>query len=196
MTTNRFLSQLACCAAAFMSIALTASAQEQSPAPQTPPAEPERWNLFYQATSIGQYHGTFHSPYSGPFSLQDYPERDASLTTTLFLGLRLERNTTLYFDPEIAGGRGFSGVDGLANSSNGELPRVASATPKPYVARLYVTHDFGFGKETEPVEADQNQLVGERPMTRYTIAAGRFTLTDFFDDNKSANAIHGMGGDV
>ena len=65
---------------------------------------------------------------SGLFSLQDYPERDASLTTTLFLGLRLEKNTTLYFDPEIAGGRGFSGVNGLANSSNGELPRVASAT--------------------------------------------------------------------
>jgi len=106
------------------------------------------------------------------------------LTTTLFLGLRLEKNTALYFDPEIAGGRGFSGVDGLANSSNGELPRVASATPKPYVARLYVSHDIGFGKEAEPVEGDENQLAGERPMTRYTITAGRFTLTDFFDDNK------------
>jgi hypothetical protein len=29
----------------------------------------------------------------------------------------------LVFDPEIAGGPGFSGVNGLANSSNGELPR-------------------------------------------------------------------------
>src|SRR5664280_2716374 len=73
---------------------------------------PERWNLFYQATSVGQYHGEFNSPYSGPFSLQNYPERDVSLTTTLFLGLRLEKKTVLYFDPEIAGGRGFSGVDG------------------------------------------------------------------------------------
>src|SRR5260370_30394798 len=90
------------------------------------PVEPERWNLFYQATSIGQYHGTFHSPYSGPFSLQNYPERDVSLTTTLFFGLRLEKNTVLYFDPEIAGGKGFSNVNGLANSPNGELPRVAS----------------------------------------------------------------------
>ena len=67
-------------------------AQEQSPpADEAPaPVEQERWNLFYQATSIGQYHGTFNSPYAGPFSLQDYPERDVSLTTTLFLGLRLE----------------------------------------------------------------------------------------------------------
>jgi len=144
----------------------------------------ERWNLFYQATSIGQYHGMFHSPYAGQFSLQNYPERDVSLTTTLFLGLRLEKNTLLYFDPEIAGGRGFSNVNGLANFSNGELPRVASATPKPYLARLYISHDFGFGKEKESFESDENQLAGQRPMNRYTITAGRFTLTDFFDNNR------------
>lgn len=148
------------------------------------PAQPERWNLFYQATSIGQYHGTFRSPYAGPFSLQDYMERDVSLTTTLFLGLRVHRNTVLYFDPEVAGGRGFSGVTGLANSSNGELPRVASAAPKPYVARLYISHDFAFGDETESLESDENQLAGSRPMKRYTITAGRFTLTDFFDNNR------------
>ena len=145
---------------------------------------PERWNLYYQATSVGQYHGTFHSPYSGELSLQNYMERDVSLTTTLFLGLRLEKNTALYFNPEIAGGKGFSGVNGLANSSNGELPRVATATPKPYLARLYITHDFGFGKDTEPVEGDENQLAGNRPVNRYTISAGRFTVTDFFDDNR------------
>jgi len=165
---------------------LTASAsiafgQESKPAPE---GVEERWNLFYQATSVGQYHGTFHSPYSGPYSLQDRMERDVSLTTTLFLGLRLEKNTTLYFDPEIAGGRGFSGVNGLANSSNGELPRVASATPKPYLARLYISHDFGWGQETEAVEGEANQLGGKRPTNRYTVTAGRFTLTDFFDDNK------------
>ena len=100
------------------------------------------------------------------------------------LGIRIEKNTELYFDPEIAGGRGFSGVNGLANSSNGELPRVATAEPKPYLARLYITHDFGFGDEKESVESDENQLSGERPMTRYTIVIGRFTLTDFFDNNR------------
>jgi high affinity Mn2+ porin len=157
------------------------------PDPNAPPAEPERWNFFYQATSIGQYHGTFASPYAGPYSLQDYPERDVSLTTTLFFALRLEQNTFLYFDPEIAGGRGFSGVDGLANSSNGELPRVASAEPKPYLARLYVSHDFAFGSETEPTDADENQLAGPRPVDRYTVSVGRFTVTDFFDQNKYSN---------
>src|SRR5437763_11648804 len=99
MKTHRYPAQLDFCA-----VALTALAQEQSPPAPTPSAEPERWNLFFQATSIGQYHGTFHSPYSGLFSLQNYPDRDVSLTTTLFLGMRLEKNTALYFNPEIAGG--------------------------------------------------------------------------------------------
>ena len=77
------------------------------------PAPPEKWNLYYQATSIGQYHGTFNSPYSGPFSLEDHPERDVSLTGTLFFGLDLSHNTQFYFDPEIAGGRGGRGVSVL-----------------------------------------------------------------------------------
>jgi high affinity Mn2+ porin len=193
---TRDLLTLLCCAS------LTCWAEQQPPAPQNPPpqggqiprqeenkppAEPvqqERWNLFYQATSVGQYHGTFRSPYSGAFSLRNTLERRVSLTTTLFFALRLEQNTFLYFDPEIAGGRGFSGVNGLANSSNGELPRVASATPKPYLARLYVSHDFGFGTGKESVESEENQLAGQRPMNRYTISAGRFTLTDFFDNSR------------
>ncbi|MBV9158157.1 MAG: carbohydrate porin [Acidobacteriaceae bacterium] len=151
------------------------------------PAEPEtneRWNLFWQATSIGQYHGTFHSPYEGPDSLQDYSERAVSLTTTLFFGLRLDDNTQFYFNPEVAGGRGFSNVDGLANFPNGELPRVASVTPKPYLARLYVQHDFGWGDERESFDSEENQLGGERPVNRYTIAVGRFSVTDFFDNNR------------
>jgi high affinity Mn2+ porin len=147
------------------------------------PQPPENWNLYYQATSIGQQHGTFNSPYQGPLSLQSNAEHDASLTTTLFLGFRLGTGTQLYFDPEIAGGRGFSNVDGLANASNGELPRVASATPKPYLARLYVSHDFAFGDAREHVESDENQLAGDRPVVRYTITAGRFSNSDFFDDN-------------
>ena len=148
------------------------------------PVDPERWNLFFQATSIGQHHGAFNASYSGENSLANHSESEASLTTTLFFGLRLTDNTQLYFDPEIAGGRGFSGVTGIANAPNGELPRVASATPKPYIARLFISHAFGFGDEKEPVESDENQLAGARPSTRYTVAVGRFTLTDFFDNNR------------
>ncbi|HJT89924.1 MAG TPA: carbohydrate porin [Bryobacteraceae bacterium] len=92
--------------------------------------------------------------------------------------------TQFYFDPEIAGGRGFSGTNGIANFPNGEMPRVTAAAPKPYIARLYVTQDFGFGDERETISSDANQLGGSRPMTRYSITAGRFTVTDFFDNNR------------
>src|SRR5689334_2522173 len=67
--------------------------QEQNEEP-TNAVPQERWNLFWQATSIGQYHGTFSSPYADPkYSLQNYDERVVSLTTTLFFGFRLHQNT-------------------------------------------------------------------------------------------------------
>src|SRR5438309_1378480 len=60
--------------------------QEENKKPGIPVAS-ERWNLFWQATSIGQYHGTFRSPYASGFSLRNYSERVVSLTSTLFFGL-------------------------------------------------------------------------------------------------------------
>ncbi len=165
--------------------AASVAAAQDPVAPPTPPEPaPERWNIFFQATSIGQYHGTFPSPYEGVNSLKDYPERDASLTTTLYVGFRLFENTQVYVNPEIAGGRGFSGVTGVADFPNGELPRVASAAPALYLARAYFTQDFGFGSERESFDSEENQLAGTRPMTRYSITVGRFTVTDFFDDNR------------
>jgi high affinity Mn2+ porin len=145
--------------------------------------QPETWNFYYQATSIGEHHGSFPSPYQGQLSLVGHPESEVSLTSTLFFGLKWH-NTQIYFDPELAGGRGFSGVDGMANQPNGELPRVARATPTPYLARLYITQDFGFGDNREMVESDANQVAGTRPATRYSITVGRFSLTDFFDNNR------------
>ena len=172
MNMTRFLKTLL--PAAILAVAAHAQSDTES----------QRWNLWYQATGIGQYHGTFRSPYEGSNSLQADTERDVSLTTTLFFGLRLDRDTQVYFDPEIAGGRGFSGVTGIADFPNGEMPRVQGATPTPYVARLYIRHDFGFSDVRETVESDANELGGSRSVTRYTVVAGRFALTDFFDNNR------------
>lgn len=147
-------------------------------------APPQKWNLFVQSTSTGQYHGSFRSPYEGTLSLVSHPEAEASLTSTLFLGLRLASNTELYFDPELAGGRGFSATNGIANFPNGEITRVSAVAPKPYIARLYVTHDFGFGTARENIMGGANELAGSRPMTRYSVTIGRFSITDFFDYNR------------
>ena len=137
-----------------------------------------------QATSIGQYHPSFDAPYSGPFSLISHSEAEVSLTSTAFFGYRLFRDTTVYFNPEVAGGRGFSGTNGVANFPNGEMPRVATAAPKPYIARLYITHDFALGAEQENLTSQPNQLGGDRAERRYSVTVGRFSLTDFFDNNR------------
>ncbi len=55
--------------------------------------------------------------------------------------------------------------------------------PSPTSRDSILTHDFGFGSEKEDVESDANQLSGSRPMNRYTISLGRFSMTDFFDNN-------------
>lgn len=146
--------------------------------------QPEKWNLYFQATSIGQHHGEVRSPYESSFSLASHPEGEASITSTLFFGLRLGSNTQFYFNPEMAGGRGFSATNGIADFPNGEMPRVSTAAPKPYIARLYMTQDFGFGTEREMFSSEENQLAGSRPMTRYSVTVGRFTVTDFFDNNR------------
>jgi high affinity Mn2+ porin len=158
--------------------------QSNSTGPDNGPPVQERFNAFVQATSIGQYNGTFRSPYEGPLSFRSFPERGVSLTTTLFLGLRLHRDTAFYFNPEVAGGRGLSNVNGIANFPNGEMPRVASATPTPYIARAYITHDFDLRSEREDVESDANQLGGTRPIRRFSVTIGRFSIEDFFDLNR------------
>ena len=182
-----FAAHRASLAACFSLLGFAVQAQSSAQAPDQDTLEtetaPERWNLYYQATAIGDYHGTFHAPYATSESLQNYPERDVSITSTLFFTARLLPDTFVIFDPEIAGGRGFSGVNGIADQPNGEIPRVAAATPKPYIARLLIQHDFGFGSAKESQESDENQLSGQRPVTRYSIYAGRFTLTDYFDNN-------------
>lgn len=164
-TVPCFLAAVLCCAA------------------QQPEAS-ENWNLYWQVTAIPQYHGKFHSPYEGSNSLRDERELDASLTGTVFLGLRLARHTELYIDPEIAGGEGFSNVAGIANFPNGEMPRVSSVTPTPYLARAYIEQDFGWGGKLETVESGENQLGGRRRVDRYTFIFGKFSAADFFDDNR------------
>jgi hypothetical protein len=34
------------------------------------------------------------------------------------------------------------------------------------------------------VDSEENQLAGQRPLDRYTFIAGKFSVTDFFDDNR------------
>lgn len=151
-------------------------------------ARPAWYNVHAQATVITEQHDVFPAPYSGRNSLErDEPMR-TSLTATLFMGAHLPwSGGQVYLDPEVAGGEGFSGVLGIASFPNGEIPRVGTPEPEPYVARLFYQQVFGFGGPTEKVEDGPNQLPGQRDVSRLTITAGKFGAVDFFQQSAYSN---------
>ncbi len=104
------------------------------------------------------------------------------------MGLRLPwQGAQLYFDPELAGGEGFGGVTGIAAFPNGEIPRVGTPEPEPYVARLFYRQVFGFGGETEKFEDGPHQLPATEDISRLTVTLGKFGADDFFQQSAYAN---------
>ena len=162
-------------------LAQFASAQEAIP------EKPEnKWSTHFQITVIAQRHLPFHSLYSGTNSLADSAEPTAtSLTSTLFLGRKLWRGASFYFNPEVSGGKGLSFAQGVAGALNGETYRVGEVEPQVFVARAYLQQHIPLpGTGYEYVNDDVNQLGEKIPTSRITINAGKFAIADFFDDNK------------
>src|SRR5262249_8963514 len=137
-----------------------------------------------QATVVTQVHDRFRSPYVGPNSLLPVEPAATSETTTLFFATRLWEGGELVFNPEVAGGLGFSGTLGVAGFPNGEITRVRVPEPRPYIARLFFRQTCGFGGEQEKVEDGVNQVAGWRDVSRLTLTVGKFTGTDVADDNR------------
>lgn len=163
--------------------------------PASAPAEPAQtteqpnwYNVHAQATVISQKHDAFPDPYAGRNSLIRKEPFRTSVTATLFLGAHLPwPGGEAYFNPEIAGGEGFSGVLGIASFPNGEIPRVGTPDPQPYVGRLFYRQTFGLGGPTEQVADGPNQLLGQRDISRITVTAGKFSAVDFFQQSAFSN---------
>jgi high affinity Mn2+ porin len=147
----------------------------------------QKWNLHLQATAITQYHLPFSAKYSGINSLMTEEPARTSMTSTLYAGLRLWKNGAIYFNPEIAGGKGLSQVTGIAGFTNGETFRIGSPSIKLYLARLYLEQYFSLGKSTENVEDEANQLKGKIPLKYIVFQAGKFSISDFYDNNSLSN---------
>ena len=143
------------------------------------------WSCHFQVTAINQTHPAFKAKYSGDNSLvNDAESKKLSLTTTLFLGRRLWKNASIYFNPEIAGGSGVSSAKGIAGFTNGETFRIGSADPKLYVGRLFLRQYFPLkNTQYEKAEPGANQVAENIPVSRVTITAGKICMSDFFDDN-------------
>jgi high affinity Mn2+ porin len=161
--------------------------KESEEKPEKEP-EPAWYSAHAQATVVIQKHGGFHAPYQGPNSLLENEPAATSMTGTLFLDVRLwecdGHSTELVFNPEIAGGTGLSGTTGIAGFPNGEITRVGAVEPTPYIARLFVRQTWGLGGGQENVEEAPNEIAGKRDVDRIVLNVGKFSCTDFADDNK------------
>ncbi|WP_198171521.1 carbohydrate porin [Mucilaginibacter aquatilis] len=143
----------------------------------------QRFNLHFQQTVITQTKPGFKAAYTGQNSLLPQSETATSLTTTLYGGTRLWKGAQAYFNTEMSGGAGFSKTLGVAGFPNGETFRVGSAEPKIYIARLFASQVFEWGNDYENVEDDLNQLAGKKSKRYISITAGKFGISDFFDNN-------------
>ncbi|MGZ3254296.1 MAG: carbohydrate porin [Burkholderiaceae bacterium] len=144
----------------------------------------ETFSIHGQATIVSELHNGFAARYSGPNSLSNQREVKTSVTSTLFVGTRLWNGAELYYNPELAFGRGLSNVVGVAGFPNGEISRVGSANPTFYNARLFLRQTVGLGGEKEYIEADQNQLAGNQDVNRFVFTIGKLSVMDIFDANQ------------
>jgi high affinity Mn2+ porin len=145
----------------------------------------DRWlSVHGQGTIVTQVHDHFRSPYVGPNSLLPVEPAATTETATLFLDARLWPGGEIVFNPEISGGRGFSGTLGLAGFPNGEATRVGVVEPTPYIARLLYRQTWGLDVEREKVEDGPNQIGGIRDIDRITLSVGKLTATDIADNNR------------
>ena len=147
----------------------------------------QKAGLHFQTTYVYQYKPAFAAAYSGPNSMSATEEKQNSLTATLYLGIKLWHGAELYINPELAGGSGLSGAFGMAGSTNGESFRVGDPSPSVYLARGYVRQTFPLSKAYSWNEDGQNQLITRQPTRFFRISAGKFSLGDFFDNNRFAN---------
>ena len=150
------------------------------------PIAPDAWNIHGQFTYVEQGYPAFHSPYEGANSLSGAAQAKNTVSSTAFVGVRLWDGTDIYINPEITQGFGLSETVGVAGFPNMEAQKAAFPFPRVDMARLYVKQTFGLGGEQETIEDGPNQIATKQDISRLTIIAGRFAVTDFFDNNAYA----------
>ena len=123
-----------------------------------------------------------------PNSLSGANQAKNTVSATAFIGYRPWDGTDIYINPEITQGFGLSDHS-WASRPFPSLKRKRQVFPMPRfdMARVYVQQTFGLGGEQETIEDGPNQIAGTKDISRLTIIAGRFAVTDFFDNNAYAH---------
>ena len=148
--------------------------------------ESDRWELHGQTTYLGQGYPSFRAPYSGANSLGPTAQYQASWSNSLFLNARLWDGGEVYYNPELLQGFGLSDTVGVAGFPSGEAQKSNFPYPHYNTSRLFVRQTFGFGGEQEDLPSGPTQLAGKADISRLTVQAGKFAVTDVFDGNAYA----------
>jgi high affinity Mn2+ porin len=148
--------------------------------------DPDSWNVHGQVTYVEQGYPAFHSPYQGANSLSAGGQIQNTTSATAFVGYRPWDGTEIYVNPELMQGFGLSNTLGVAGFPNGEAQKSDFPMPRFNVARFFVRQTFGLGGEQETIEDGPNQLGGKQDISRITVTAGKFAVTDIFDVNAFA----------
>jgi high affinity Mn2+ porin len=148
---------------------------------------PNNWNVHGQFTFIEQGYPAFHSHYEGANSLSGASQAKNTVSATAFIGFRPWDGTEIYVNPELMQGFGLSETLGVAGFPNGESQKSNFPIPRFNIARLFLRQTFGLGGEQETIEDGPNQIAGKQDISRITVTAGKFAVTDFFDGNTYAN---------
>jgi high affinity Mn2+ porin len=187
----------------FLLASSLASAQNGSPAPRPGDEfsfmqmladkglhdiENESWNAYGQFTYISSWKPSFDAPYTnlnGSInSLLPTAERSFTGTATLYLGVRLWKGAEGYLVPELISERPFSQLRGLGGAiQNFELQKTGAETPQLYHSRVFVKQTFGLGGKSVVEESGPLQLGTRYDSRRIVLAAGNFSILDFFDTN-------------
>jgi high affinity Mn2+ porin len=146
----------------------------------------DRWELHAQTTYIQQGYPSFRSPYQGANSLSPFAQTRETWTMSAFVGVRLWDGGEVYYNPELLQGFGLSDTVGVAGFPNGEAQKSDFPMPRYSTSRLFLRQTFGFGGEQETLESAQNQLADKVDVSRLTLQVGRFSVTDYFDNNAYA----------
>ncbi|MCX6140506.1 MAG: carbohydrate porin [Candidatus Kapabacteria bacterium] len=153
-------------------------------AQQVDSVENERLTIHAQTTIVNQYKPAFTAKYSGDNSLVPQEESKTSITSTLYLGLRLWDGASVCMNPEIAGGSGLSEALGIAAATNGETFRIGNPAPQIYLARLYYNQIIALTSDRTSQQSDFNQLGGSVPAEYLSFTIGKISAADYFDDNR------------
>lgn len=148
--------------------------------------ESDRWEIHGQSTYIGQGYPAFHAPYTGTNSLTPAPQYQATWSNSLFLNARLWEGGEVYYNPELLQGFGLNNTVGLGGFSNGEAQKSNFPYPHYNTSRLILRQTWGFGGEQEELPSGPTQLGGKVDVSRLTVQAGKFAVTDIFDGNSYA----------